>query len=178
MATNGDKFDDSFSFGWGSTPESQKLDALWTRAYHAIENDDGAEIQRLAIEEPGWIGGTVFHDAVRYGSRNCVAALLALGNSANEPDEGGATPLMYAAQANLELVQMLIAAGADPNVLAEDNDPEIDADCHGQSALFWAVLAGRTDVAHYLAPLTRVELRDRVPEVLQRRREQEARWID
>ena len=178
MASGSNAPDDSFTFEWGSTPESREQDNITSRAYRAIERDDAEEIRRLAAENPGWIGGDVFHDAVRWGSRECVSALLALGNSANEPDEGGGTPLMYAAQGDLALVQLLIAAGADPNVLAEDNDPEIDPDCHGQSALFWAVLAGSQDVANYLAPRTCVELRERIPEALRRRWEQETRRFD
>ena len=48
--------------------------------------------------------------------------------------------------------------------------PEVDPDCRFQSALFWAVLSGRQDVADYLGPLTDPRLRDSVPEALRLRR--------
>ncbi len=176
----GDDLDDkgdAFSFDWGSTPASRARDALAARAYRAIEQDDADELRRVATEHPDWRGGDVFHEAVRQGSIACVKVLLGLlGNAcANEPDECGSTPLQYAAEGELALVQLLVEAGADPNAVAEDFIPEVDADCRFRSALFWAALAGRRDVADYLAPLTHPELRRRIPELLRRRREQEAR---
>src|SRR5262245_21589819 len=144
----------------------------------AIEPDDADELRRLTAELPDWTGGDVFHDAVCWGSIECVKVLLDLGNSANEPDECGSTPLMYAAQGDLAPVRLLVAAGADPNSLAEDFIPDSDADCRYRSALFWAALAGRQDVVEFLKPFTHPDLRSRIPELLRQRREQESRRSD
>jgi hypothetical protein len=121
----------------------------------------------------------VFHGAVRRGSVECVKALLGLlgDDWANEPDGCGSTPLMYAAQIALVLVELLVEAGADSNGPAEDF-VEVDEGCRFRSALFWATLAGRQDVVAYLAPLTRPGLRQRVPELFRWWREQEARRRD
>src|SRR4051812_34342795 len=120
MAPVDDDADDSFTFNWGATPETDRYLERLDRAYEALERDDADEIRRLAAEDPDWRGGDVFHEAVRYGSIRCVEALLEMGNSALVPDECAATPLMYAAQGDLALVRLLIEAGADPNALAED----------------------------------------------------------
>jgi hypothetical protein len=178
VVDDADDLGDAFSPGWGATPQSRARDALTTRVYHAIERDDADELRRVAAERPGWVGGDVFHDAVRWGSIECVRLLLRLGNSANEPDECGSTPLMYAAQGGLELVRLLVEAGADPNALAEDFIPEVDEGCRYRSALFWAALAGREEVMGFLGPLTHPELRARLPELLRQRREQASRRWD
>jgi ankyrin repeat protein len=176
MRNDLDDLGDAFSFGWGATPESASRDDFTARVYRALEGDDAGELRRLAAGHPDWRGGDVFHDAVRRGSVECVKVLLGLlgDDWANEPDECGSTPLMYAAEGDLVLVQLLVEAGADPNGLAEDF-VEVDEDCRFRSALFWAALAGRQDVVAYLAPLTRPDLRRRVPELIRQRREQEAR---
>jgi ankyrin repeat protein len=178
MADDVDDLDDAFTLDWGVTPESRARESLSQRLYNAIERDDAAEIRRASAEHPGCPFGLVFQDAVRKGSIKCVRVLLELGNRANDPDECATTPLMNAAQGDLELVRLLVAAGADPNALAEDFDAEIDEDCHYRCALFWAALAGRQDVVDFLSPLTHPELRARIPELLRRRREQESRPQD
>lgn len=173
----GDDGDDSFSYDWGATPESRARDEFTARVYRTIEQDNADELRRIAAERPDWRGGDVFHEAIRQGSIECVTLLLdLLGDDwANEPDECATTPLMYAAQADLRLVKLLLKSGADPNALSEDFDLEIDADCRFRSALFWAALAGRQDIVEYLAPLTHLELRSRLPALLRQRREQESR---
>jgi hypothetical protein len=175
VVDDADDLGDAFSPDWGATPEWQARDALTARVYQAIERDNADELRRAAAERPGWAGGDVFHDAVRWGSIDCVKLLLHLGNSVNEPDECGSTPLMYAAQGDRELVRLLVAAGADPNALAEDFVSELDEGCRYRSALFWAALAGRQEVNDFLGPLTHPELRARLPELLRQRREEESR---
>jgi hypothetical protein len=177
MPTDGDDFGDAFSHDWGVTPESRAWEEFSSRAHRAVEQDDSDELRRLAAERPEWKGGDVFHHAVRVGSRECVAFLLDMGNSANEPDECGSTPLMYAAQGDLDLVRLLVEAGADPNALAEEF-VEVDRDCRFRTPLFWAALAGRREVVEYLAPLTHPDLRAMVPALLRQRREQEMRRQD
>jgi len=171
-----DDLGNAFCHDWGATPESVSRDHFRARICRALEGDDARELCRLAAEHPDWRGGDVFHDAVRRGSVQCVKELLGLlgDDWANEPDECGSTPLMYAAQVNLILVKLLVEAGADPNGLAEEF-VEVDENCRFRSALFWAALADQQDVVAYLAPLTRPALRHRVPELIEQRREQETR---
>src|SRR5262249_29110955 len=135
MGNDPDDLGDAFASDWGATPESGHRDAFAARVYRALEGDDAGELCRLAAEHPDWRGGDVFHDAVRRGSGACVKALLGLlgDDWANEPDECGSTPLMYAAEVGLALVQQLVATGADPNALAEDF-VEVDEDCRSRSA--------------------------------------------
>jgi ankyrin repeat protein len=160
-----DNWGDAFSHDWGATPESRARDACAARVYQAIDRDDADELRRVAAAYPDWRGGDVFHDAVRRGSIECVRFLLGLGNLAGEPDECGGTPLAYAAEVGLDLVKLLIEAGADANTLAEDF-VEVDEDCRFRTPLFWAALAGRQEVVEYLAPLTDPDLRRRIPELL------------
>lgn len=180
VGDDSDDWEGAFSSDWGATPASRARDEFTARVHRAVERDDADELRRAAAEHADWRGGDVFHDAIRRGSIACVKALLDLlgGDWVNQPDEGGSTPLMYAAGGDLALVQLLVEAGAEPNALAEDFDPEIYADCRLRSALFWAALAGRQAVVEYLAPLTHPGLRARVPDLLRQRREQESRRED
>jgi len=55
-------------------------------------------------------------DAALVGDARAVKALLAKGVSAKTTGEYGQTPLMYAAESrDLETVQVLLSARADPN---------------------------------------------------------------
>jgi len=176
VGVNRDDRGGAFSYDWGATPEWRARDEFTARVYRAIERDDADELRRIAAGHPAWRGGGVFHDAVRCGSIGCVRCLLGLLGEdwANEPDECGGMPLAYAAEVGLDLVKLLITAGADPNALAEDF-VAVDEGCRFRTPLFWAALAGRQEVVEYLAPLTHPDLRRMVPELLRQRREQEAR---
>ena len=77
---------------------------------------------------------TALHEAARWGTLRTVQLLLAAGADVNAEDEGGETPLMYAALGNSPaVVEALLAAGADVNVrtplgdtaLKEARDPRI-----------------------------------------------------
>jgi Ankyrin repeats (many copies) len=110
-------------------------------------------------------------DAVVEGSTDDVRRALAAGHPVDERDEeGDPTPLMYAAaRGRLDVVRVLVAAGADVNVVAEDllDLPPLpfleplyeSATLWGMSALAYAAGYGRDAVCDFLAPRTSATLR-------------------
>lgn len=142
----------------GAGPTIGELNRRLDRLYDAMERDDAEALRRYAAEHPGSLGWFL-REAVLYGTPRFVAALIRLGVPIDHPDECASTPLMYAAGTNLEMVRHLVEAGADPNAVPEDFDPEIAPSRLGRPALFRALVADRRDVADYLAPLTRPDLR-------------------
>jgi cytohesin len=141
-----------------------------------VEKDDEASLRRFYAEHPDrGPSYDLFRHAIHCDSPRCVAVMIELGAEVNTPDECCSTPLMYAAQGCLEIVKLLIEAGADPNALHEDFDPELDPDRHGEPALFWAMLMRNRDVIEYLEPLTHPTLRDQARDALRRWREREAK---
>src|SRR4051812_37660298 len=102
MTSGDDDLGDAFTHDWGATPESRRDDAIQARFSQAIERDDADALRRAAAENPEWArGDMLILDAARYGSARCVAALIELGADIHTADEGGATPLIYAAQGDL-----------------------------------------------------------------------------
>jgi len=79
------------------------------------------------------------------GHRDAFELLLDLGADANATSTAGHTPLLIAAFTNqdLAMVQTLLAAGADPTVIASCNMG--CAPCTGD-ALGWATELGPTDL--------------------------------
>src|SRR5215813_1778066 len=80
--------------------------------------------------------------ATNSGTVERVHELLESGASINHPHgKGGFTPLMRAAfKGDVELVQLLLTRGADPNQTAKD----------GASALFWASVRGHESIVELL----------------------------
>ncbi len=110
-------------------------------------------------------------EAVVEGSADDVRQALAAGHPVDERDEeGDPTPLMYAAaQGRLDIVRILVTAGADVNVVAEDllDLPPLpfleplyeSAALWGMTALAYAVGYGRDAACKFLAPRTAATLR-------------------
>jgi hypothetical protein len=100
---------------------------------------------------------------------------------ANDP-----TPLMVAAARDrLDIVEVLVRAGADVNALAEDHSAELDqfpfldnlfaaARLTALTALAYAALYGHEEVYHYLAPRTDPRLRQEAEALRQARAEHPA----
>jgi ankyrin repeat protein len=129
----------------------------------AIEAGDAEGVRRQIADWPILARSAIdLIRAVRLGRAEIVADLLRAGTPAGVPDELGITPLMYAAgRGDLEVVRMLVEAGADPNALMEDVDPLVDPDQRGQSALHSAAWHGHEDLVNFLRPLTDPWLRAR-----------------
>ena len=69
-------------------------------------------IQRLGPEQ----ADEALHQAAAFGHAEVVGLLLALGVPVNLPDRGGRAALHWAVQeARLEVIDLLLSAGADPN---------------------------------------------------------------
>lgn len=117
----------------------------------AAQGGDIEEINRLiergaAIEERDWTGNTALDYALGTKDWNkpiqipAAKALLAHGANFNiRPSDYGRTHLMHAI-GKIQAVQLLLEAGADVNVISKD----------GHSALFYAKIGGRSDVAALL----------------------------
>jgi ankyrin repeat protein len=94
-----------------------------------------------------------------------------------EPDEP--TPLMAAAASGrLDVVEVLVEAGADVNAIVDDQSGELDqfpflerffafGGLSGITPLVYAVLYGQEDVCAYLAPRTATNLRSEAQAVRQ-----------
>jgi ankyrin repeat protein len=125
-------------------------------------------------------------DAIGNGTAEDVRQLLAGGADADEIEEAGdVTPLMAAAtRGDLEIVKVLVEAGADVNALAEDLSDDLDefefldeafqeGELHGMTALLYAVLYGHTEVKKYLSKATSPGLRAQAKAVERRARRSE-----
>jgi hypothetical protein len=110
--------------------------------------------------------------AVVDGSADDVRGLIAAGTHPDERDEPDEpTPLMVAAaRGRLDVVEVLVGAGADVNALADDSYGELDqftfldhlaADARftAPTALALAALYGQEQVYEFLAPRTAPRLR-------------------
>ncbi len=126
-----------------------------------------------------------FHDlaeAVLNGTADDVRRLLADGTHPDDREEANdPTPLMVAAaRGRLDVVELMVSAGADVSALAEDLYGELDqfpflddlfavARLTALTALAYAALYGHEAVYHYLAPRTAPRLRQEA-EALRRAR--------
>lgn len=111
-------------------------------------------IQRLGPEQ----ADEALHQAAAFGHAEVVGLLLALGVPVNLPDRIGRTALHWAVQeARLEVIDLLICAGADPNVVAVAHEGPYDTTILGQAAAF-----GRVDViSKLLAGGAEIDMTDR-----------------
>ncbi|WP_435017838.1 ankyrin repeat domain-containing protein [Tundrisphaera sp. TA3] len=132
------------------------------RAFHAaVEAGDLGEFRRLISGWPflaRYIMALI--RAVELGRADMVADFIKGGADVNMTDELGDTPLMSAARlGHPGITRMLVEAGANPDALAEDVEPQIDWECRGRSALHDAIACGHDEVVAYLTPLTSPWLR-------------------
>lgn len=86
------------------------------------------------VNTQGW---SALHYSAMQGHTAVLKALIARGAPVDAPAPNGATALMLAAKANIESVQVLLAARADARIRGRD----------GETALDWALKAGNTDAA-------------------------------
>lgn len=104
---------------------------------------------------PRDIGSTPMGLAVRSGHDDAVKLLLDLGAEVDARSTAGHTPLLIAVFTGQEpeLVEMLLAAGADPTVVASCN---MGCAPFTGDALGWAMELGRTDLIPLLENATEV----------------------
>jgi hypothetical protein len=123
-------------------------------------------------------------EAVLGGTVDDVRRLLGDGRPPDDREEANdPTPLMMAAaRGRLEVVKVLVNAGADVNALAEDPYGELDpfpflddffaaARVTALTALAYAALYGHEHVYHYLSPRTAPRLRQEAEALRQARAE-------
>lgn len=151
------------------TAEQQALSEATERFWDAIAKFDMAKFDALVAECPSLAHDfSCFFHAIEVSNLEAVESFLTFGVDPNAPDESGRSPLWVASAFGGELiVRRLVEAGADPNIMPEDIDPETEK--RGESALFYAALNGNEELVAYLWPRTRPDVRTTAREVLARR---------
>jgi hypothetical protein len=148
-------------------------DELAGRLSQAIEDQDDEAFlesfpETFGAEDWGWWAGQTLEYAIERGLVRVVSALLEAGCPADGIDEHGFTTLMHAAcYGHVEISRLLLGAGADPDVVAEDF---VDGRC----ALHLALYLGHRDLVDLLEPVTRPEVRTLAFEGVEQRFEDEA----
>jgi ankyrin repeat protein len=91
----------------------------------------------LAARATGTMTVQALHAAAASPTGSCIPLLLAAGAQVDETQDGGFTPLHELAMRKLhDLVDLLLAAGADPSVQADDGrDAAALAEAAGDAAL-------------------------------------------
>ena len=96
-----------------------------------------------------WASGMVRQYALG-GEVGAAEVWANLGASVDSADQGGMTPLIFAARnGNIELVGYLLGRGADVS----------SVDASGNSALHWAVVNAGRSAPHYQVTLTKLQIR-------------------
>lgn len=130
---------------YGAQPEALSLHQRFAAAVMA---GDDVETTRLVAEYPELVRlAAPTHTAAVQGRADIVRRLLALGADVHATDHEGATPLHRAAQGGaVQVLDLLLQAGA-----AIDRR---DARFQG-TALEWAAVLDKAEVADFLAPRSR-----------------------
>jgi len=151
------------------TAEQRTLSAAGERLRYAITRFDMDAVEAVVGEYPSLKNDfNCFFHAIEEANAEAVRFFLAHGVDPNAPDESGRTPLWVASSVGYDLVvQWLVEAGADPNVLPEDVD--LEAERRGESALFYAALHGNEELVAYLWPRTRPDVRAVARELMRAR---------
>ncbi|EAY08303.1 hypothetical protein TVAG_401570 [Trichomonas vaginalis G3] len=93
------------------------------------------------IQNPGYYGTNVLHEASYQGNLRLVKSLIECGCDKEIKDKDGDTPLIYASEkGHLEVVKYLISVGADKEA----------KNSFGWTPLIWASIYGHLEVVQYL----------------------------
>ncbi|AMV25599.1 Ankyrin repeat protein [Gemmata sp. SH-PL17] len=168
---------DPFNSRGELSPEEQVWQDILERAYAAVDARDPAGVIAAVTGHPRFASTfwslPLLQYAIESGAVGVVGALLGAGVPADAVDELGATPLMIAAAVgNIEIVRLLLDDGADPNVLPEQHDRDVDPGRCGRSALYEALIRGHRAVIDLLTPVTRSDIRSLADEAAARDRSQ------
>jgi ankyrin repeat protein len=125
-------------------------DCFFDHVREAMESGDTYRVRKLLQLDVEWKDET---------ARRLHRAL-----TVNARDESGRTYLMHAAsRGDLDMVRLLVEAGADPNALAEHVVCDLDRAQYGWTAKQQAAARGHWSVVDYLAPLTRPRAKGKSP---------------
>lgn len=117
----------------------------------------------MVVQSSPWgeHGPAALAEAIREGDARAVAKLISAGVDVNDREDlDEDTPLMISVQTgDLEMVRMLVEAGADPDLASPD----------WPSALHCAVFGPSRPIYKFLAPLASAENRAAAEELLARR---------
>jgi hypothetical protein len=147
------------------TSEKASFEESLARATAATRDGDAIELARILAETPALAGNLfwtapLMERAAEFGQVGSIRVLLDAGVPPDRTNESGGTPLMEAAwNGHLEAARVLLAAGADPNVLVEDHCQGGDPEVVGRCALFFALANGHQELVDLLEPITRPEVR-------------------
>ena len=116
--------------------------------------EEGADVNQRSHK-----GETPLHIAVRFKRHKTTSQLIELGADVNTVDDAGRTVLMQAARRHYQLVQVLLAAGADVNAMTSDtySDGKLKTALHRAAGV-----RGIGRVRLLLKAGARIDIRDRL----------------
>jgi ankyrin repeat protein len=139
--------------------------AAAARAHDAIRAGDATALAEVLAGRPDLArnfadGPQLVQEAAQAGDPSVLAVLLDAGFPVGVIDASGGTALMAAAwEGHAEAVRLLLAAGADPDVLVEEHCHGGDPEVVGLCALLFALAKGHHEAAELLEAATSPEVR-------------------
>jgi RNA polymerase primary sigma factor len=145
--------------------ETESLATAWVPGLHITELGivnsaigDNRQLRSKTVNR-------LFKMAIRHGVTNAVQLHIAKGVDINARDDGGMSPLMYAADAGqAQICRVLLEAGADP----------LQCNHEGRDAHFFALKNGSSEVAGVLAEY----LGNQIEEELEKREDSQFGVVD